>query len=75
MKDEKEFPISINDKHTIKLYEEQSRSLSSPSGLELSIGKCPITCNNCKTVYSNKLTGIRIVCSCSCHSAVNQEVI
>lgn len=67
MKDKKEFPISISDKHEIKLYEVQNNSVSSPSELELLIAKCPKTCNDCKTVYSNKLTGIRIVCRCGCH--------
>lgn len=68
MNKEREFPIVINDKHEIKLYE-NNVSISDPPStvLELSIAKCPISCNNCKTVYSNKLTGIKIVCNCQCH--------
>lgn len=67
MKNEKEFPIIISDKHKIKLYED-NRSFKNSSIFELSITKCPITCNKCKTVYSNKQTGIRIVCRCLCHN-------
>ena len=75
MKDKKELAIVISDKQEIKLCQGESRSISNPSGLELSITKCPISCTNCKTVYSNKLTGIRIVCRCSCHFVSNQEMI
>lgn len=74
MNKEKNFPIINNNKHDIKLYEAENRSIKSPSGLELSIAKCPLHCNNCKTVYSNKLTGIRIVCRCNCHFTCDQEV-
>jgi hypothetical protein len=75
MKDKKELAIVINDKQEIKLSQGENKSVNSPSGLELSITKCPMSCNNCKTVYSNKITGMRIVCRCSCHFAVNQELI
>ncbi len=74
MNKEKDFPIVNNNKHEIKLYEAENRSINSPLGLELSIAKCPLDCNNCKTVYSNKLTGLIIRCWSSCHFAVNQEV-
>lgn len=74
MNKEKDIPININNKHEIKLCESENRSDSNPSGLELSIANCPISCNNCKTVYLNKLTGIKIRCWCSCHRVVNQEV-
>jgi len=71
MNDEKEFPIVKYNKYEIKLYEENKSIRNPPTVLELSIVKCPIACNNCKTVYSNKLTGIRIVCNCPCHLVVN----
>jgi hypothetical protein len=67
-------PINNNDKHEIKLCQGENESINDPSGVELSITKCPISCTNCKTVYSNKLTGIKIRCWCSCHFVVNQEV-
>jgi hypothetical protein len=74
VKDEKELSVVIKDKQEIKLCQEENKSTNSPSGVELSITKCPISCNNCKTVYSNKLTGIKIRCWCSCHFVVTQEV-
>lgn len=74
MKDNKELAIVVNDKQEIKLSQGRNRSIDSSSGLELSITKCPISCNNCKTIYSNKITAIRIVCRCSCHSTVDHEV-
>ncbi len=64
---EKEFPNLINEKDEIKLYEEESRHIKSPSVLDLSVTQCPIACNNCKTVYSNKSTGFKITCYCKCH--------
>lgn len=71
MKEEKVFPIITKDKHEIKPYDE-NRSIRNPPPaiLELLIAKCPIACNNCKTVYSNKLTGLRIVCKCICHNTL-----
>lgn len=73
MKEEKNFPIVNKDKQEIKLYEGNKESINSFSILELSIAKCPITCNKCKTVYSNKPTGIRIVCRCLCHNQKKGE--
>ncbi len=67
MKNEKEYSIIIKDKQEIKLYEEESRHIKSPSVLNLSVTQCPTACNDCKTIYSNKSTGIKIVCKCSCH--------
>jgi len=67
MNKEKSFPLINNNKQEIKLYEFKSQSIKHSSILELSITKCPITCHNCKIVYSNKLTGIKIVCKCPCH--------
>ncbi len=52
----------LNSKHCD---EEQRKKEIFP--LELSITKCPLECDNCKTVYSNKLTGFRIICKCNCH--------
>ncbi len=53
----------------IKLYEEnKSIDNLSASELELSITKCPVSCDSCKTVYSNKTTGIKILCKCNCHT-------
>ena len=68
MKNEKELSTVIKDKHEIKLCEENKLlKNTSASVLELSITKCPIACNNCKTDYSNKLTGITLVCKCRYH--------
>lgn len=39
-------------------------------GIPISIIKimnCPITCKECKRIYTNKETGFKIVCECSCH--------
>ncbi|MDN5845165.1 MAG: hypothetical protein L0H53_02695 [Candidatus Nitrosocosmicus sp.] len=71
----KEIPILIDDKPELKLYEENKsiRNLL-PEILELSIAKCPISCNNCKVVYSNKSTGIKIICYCSCHNKALLEI-
>ena len=66
MDKEKEFPIIISDEHKIKLFEE-SQKITTPLASEFVIFKCPLNCDNCKTIYSNKLTGIKIVCKCSCH--------
>jgi hypothetical protein len=73
MNGEKELPTIINEKHEIKLYEE-SRSISTPLTPEIVIFKCPLSCDNCKTIYSNKSTGIKIVCKCSCHDSIIPEV-
>ncbi len=73
MENKKELSINNNDRHEIKLCQGKNRSIKSPSGLELSIAKCPLTCDNCKTVYSNESTGIRIRCWCSCHFAVKTK--
>lgn len=66
MKYEKELSIFINDKQEFRLYEE-NKSIPSLSVLEFSIIRCPIDCNNCKIIYSNKPTGIRIFCKGNCH--------
>lgn len=66
MEKEKELYINKINKQEIKLYEE-NRSVATLLPLELLIAKCPMTCNNCKTIYSNKSTGIKIVCNCLCH--------
>ncbi len=67
MKNEKELVKLKNDIIDIKLCDVVQRKKES-SPLELSITKCPINCVNCKTVYSNKTTGFRIVCKCNCHT-------
>ena len=66
MKNGKELYIVKKDKQDIKLYADKS-NINTISGLELSITKCPIACNSCKIIYSNKSTGFRIVCRCNCH--------
>ncbi len=66
MNKEKELPIIINNEHKIKLFEENQK-ITTPLAPEFVIFKCPLNCDNCKTIYSNKLTGIKIVCKCSCH--------
>ena len=48
MENKKELSINNNDRHEIKLCQGKNRSIKSPSGLELSIAKCPLTCDNCK---------------------------
>ncbi len=72
MENKKEVTINNNDKHEIKLYEE-NRSIPTPPVLELLINKCPLRCNNCKTIYTNKLTGIQIRCQCHCHDRIILE--
>ena len=67
MENKMKLPINNDDKHEIKLYEE-NRSIATPSVLELLITKCPLSCDNCKTIYANKLTGIQIRCTCFCHT-------
>ena len=72
MEKEKELYSTKDDTVDIKLYEE-NKSIKNSSILELSITKCPINCNYCKMVYSNKSTGIRIVCKCNCHFVTNRK--
>jgi hypothetical protein len=72
MENRKELPTNNNDKHRIKLFEEH-RSIITPLALELMITKCPLSCDNCKTIYSNKLTGIKIRCICVCHDKIFLE--
>lgn len=68
MKEEKVFPIITKDQHEIKPYEKNGSIKKLPPVIsDLLIAKCPIACNNCKTIYSNKLTGLQIVCKCPCH--------
>lgn len=67
MKNRKELVILNNDSTDIKLCEIGQRN-KGPNSLELSITKCPITCVDCKAVYSNITTGFRIVCRCNCHN-------
>ncbi len=31
------------------------------------IANCPITCKECKKVYTNRETGFKIQCECLCH--------
>lgn len=68
----KEFYIVKEDKQDIKLYEDKLNS-NTILCLELSITKCPINCDVCKAIYSNKPTGFRIVCRCNCHSAAENK--
>ncbi len=67
MKNKKELDILKNDVIDIKLCDVGQRKKESLP-LEISITKCPITCVECKTVYSNITTGFRIVCKCNCHT-------
>lgn len=69
MENKKELYINNISKQEIKLYEE-NRSVTTPLAPELLIAKCPLSCDNCKTIYSNKPTGIKIVCKCNCHNTL-----
>lgn len=33
----------------------------------IKITNCPILCKECKKIYTNKDTGLKIICECSCH--------
>jgi len=33
----------------------------------IKVTNCPIACEDCKRIYTNKETGFEIVCECSCH--------
>ena len=72
MENKKELPINNIDKQEIKLYE-KNRSVTTPLAPELIITKCPLSCDNCKAIYTNKLTGIRIKCNCVCHDSIVLE--
>ena len=72
MENKKELYTNNNDKPKIKLCE-GSRSITTPLAPELIITKCPLSCDNCKAIYTNKLTGIRIKCNCVCHDSIVLE--
>jgi hypothetical protein len=75
MENEKELNILNSEEQEIKPFEGKKGSYPVELGLELLTNVCPLSCKSCKTVYSNKVTGMRIVCKCSCHHIENRDVI
>lgn len=34
----------------------------------LEVKKCPLTCEECKVVYTNREVDYKIICTCICHT-------
>ena len=37
------------------------------SSSNIKIANCPLGCDDCKVIYTNKETGFKIICGCNCH--------
>jgi hypothetical protein len=74
MKKNIEFYNNNCNNQGIKLYEENKSIDNLPASVSiLSITKCPLSCESCKTVYSNNTTGIKILCKCNCHTLLKSN--
>jgi hypothetical protein len=72
MENGKEYSNYIKNKQKIKLYEGE-RTIVNSLTPEIVIYGCPLGCEKCKTIYTNKSTGIKIVCKCFCHKRIISE--